>query len=139
MISANILTIDEITSNISLYIQEALDNTEKETVNIPIGSFTGSKILAGTGPNIKIKISSTGKVDIELKSEFISQGINQTVHRIYLQIDCEVSVLTPFRSINENVSNQVLFAENVIIGEIPATYYNLEGIENMQDSLQVIK
>ena len=88
MINANILTINEITSNVSKYIQEAIDNTETSKINIPLGSFTGIKLFSGEGPNIQIDISSAGNVDTELRSEFIAKGIKHTLHRIYLQINC---------------------------------------------------
>ena len=98
------------------------------TLKLRFGSFTGLKLMSGKGPGIKIRISTIGNVKTDLKSEFVSKGINQTLHRIYLQVDCEVSILTPFDDITQSISNQVLLAENVIIGNIPNTYYNLEGI-----------
>lgn len=137
MISANIFTIDEITSSIATNIQRELENTTSSNLKISLGSFTGIKMISGVGPNIPIKISSIGKVDTDLKSEFISQGINQTIHRIYLQINSEVSVLTPFKTVKQDISNQVLLAENVIIGRIPETYYNLEGMSNAKDTLEL--
>lgn len=102
------------------------------------GSFTGVKLLSGRGPAIKIKISSNGNVKTDLRSEFISKGINQTLHRIYLQVDCEVSILTPFKNIDKSISNQILIAENVIVGEIPGTYYNLEGL-SQDDAMEVMQ
>lgn len=77
-----------------------------------------------------IRISTIGNVETDLKSEFTSQGINQTLHRVYLQVVCEVSILTPYDDITEKITNQVLIAENVIIGKIPNTYYNLNGLNN---------
>ena len=102
------------------------------------GSFTGFKILSGRGPGIKIRISSVGDVATDLRSEFVSQGINQTLHRVYLQVDTSVNILTPFDNIEKEISNQVLLMENVILGEIPSTYYNLEGLNN-GDELEVIE
>ena len=102
------------------------------------GSFTGLKILSGRGPGIKIRISSVGDVATDLRSEFVSQGINQTLHRVYLQVDTRVNILTPFDNIEKEISNQVLLMENVILGEIPSTYYNLEGLNN-GDELEVIE
>ena len=29
----------------------------------------------------------------------------------------------------EGISNQVLIAENIIVGKIPESYYNLEGLD----------
>lgn len=107
-------------------------------MKLRFGSFTGIKLLAGRGPGIKIKISTVGNVETDLKSEFQAQGINQTLHRIYLQVKCEVSVLTPFKDISKDITNQVLIMENVIMGTVPNTYYNIEGV-NTNDALEVIE
>ena len=74
----------------------------------------------------------------DLRSEFSEKGIKQTLHRVYLQVDCEVSILTPYNSITEKVSNQVLLIENVIVGKIPSTYYNLEGFDS-NSALEIIE
>lgn len=103
------------------------------------GSFTGFKMLAGRGPGVKITISSIGDVETDLRSEFISQGINQTLHRVYLQVKCEVNILTPFDNISREITNQVLLMENVIVGNIPNTYYNLEGINGTSDALEIVE
>ena len=126
MITANIFTINEITSNVAINIQKSLDNYDDTTIKLSLGSFTGSKLLSSIGPNIKIGLSSAGKVNTDVRSEFVSQGINQTIHRVYLQIDCKVSILTPYESIDTDVSSQVLLVENVIIGEIPENYFNMQ-------------
>ena len=86
---------------------------------------------------IKIVISSIGNVETDLRSEFIAQGINQTLHRVYLQIKCEVKILTPFNIISQSIDNQVLL-ENVIVGHVPNTYYNLEGIDK-SDAMKLIE
>ncbi len=84
-------------------------------------------------------ISSIGDVETDLRSEFTSQGINQTLHRVYLQVKCEVNILTPFDNISREITNQVLLMENVIVGNIPNTYYNLEGMNGSNDALEVIE
>lgn len=88
---------------------------------------------------MKIRISSIGNVETDLRSEFISQGINQTLHRVYLQVKCQVSILTPFDNIERDITNQVLLAESVIVGNIPSTYYNLDGLQGTSDALEVIE
>lgn len=130
MIKSNVIQINEIISDVAVKIQNSINDRGKENIKITIGSFTGSKLLSGSGPGIPIKISSIGNVETDLHSEFSAQGINQTLHRVYLQVDCEVSVLTPYNTISEKVSNQVLLIENVIVGKIPNTYYNLDGIDS---------
>lgn len=129
MIKTNIISINEITSSIANNIVEALKEKENNLVYIKIGSFTGSKILSGAGPSIPIKIESAGNVSTKLESEFTSTGINQTLHKIYLEVTCNVTILTPFQNIGKDVINQVLLAESVIVGNVPDGYYNLEGID----------
>lgn len=79
-----------------------------------------------------------GTVETDLKSEFIESGINQTLHRIYLEVRCNVSILTPYDTINETITNQVLLTEGLIIGNIPDTYYSLQGL-NSDQMMEVIE
>ena len=96
------------------------------------------KLLSGRGPGVKIRISTVGDVETNLKSEFTAQGINQTLHRIYLEAQCNINVLTPFRDIKKDITSQVLLSENVIVGEIPTNYYNLEGL-NRSNAVDIIE
>lgn len=130
MIKSNVFPINEIISSIALKIQEDIENQGRKNVKIPLGTFFGINLFAGRGPDVNVKISPIGNVETDLKSEFSEKGINQTLHRVYLQIQCNVSILTPFSTTEESIMNQVLIAENVIIGQIPSNYYNLEGINN---------
>ncbi len=138
MISANVITVNKMVSDISLLIQKELDKIENTKMYIRLGTFTGSKILSGRGPKIEIIIFGIGDVQTELKSEFNAAGINQTIHRIYLEIKTNVIILTPINNLQEEITTQVLLAEGVIIGEIPSTYYNLEGLtkDNTIDVIQ---
>ena len=128
MIKSNVIPINEIISDVAIKIQEEINKQGRKDIQIALGSFTGIKLLAGRGPGIQIRISTVGNVETDLRSEFQAQGINQTLHRIYLQVKCEVSILTPFKDITRDITNQVLIMENVIIGTVPDTYYNIEGM-----------
>ena len=57
---------------------------------------------------------------------------------MYLQVKCKVNILTPFDNIEKEITNQVLLVENVIVGNIPSTYYNLEGLEQ-RDSIELVE
>jgi len=129
LISANVIPVNEIISDIAIKIQDGLNNTDNSKFYIRLGSFTGTKMLSGRGPNIEMKMSTVGNVETDLRSEFVSSGINQTLHRIYLQVDCNVIVLTPFDNIEQKISNQVLLAEAVIVGITPDTYYNFNNVD----------
>ena len=138
MIKSNVVPINEIISDVANKIQIELNNKGREDIEIALGSFTGFKLLAGRGPGIKITISTIGNVETDLRSEFTAQGINQTLHRVYLEVKCNVSILTPFDNIERQITNQVLLIENVIVGNIPSTYYNLEGL-NHSDAIELVE
>ena len=138
LISANVVTINEIISGVAVKIQEELNNVDNGKFHIRLGNLTGSKLFSGRGPNIEVKMSTVGNVETDLKSEFVSSGINQTLHKVYLEVKCNVIVLTPFNSIEQKIVNQVLLSEAVIVGITPNTYYNLDGM-SMQGAIDVIE
>ena len=138
MIQMNIITVNAITSEVALKIQKELDNYQRGEFHIKLGTFTGSKLLSGRGPDIPIKMSTVGNVETNLVSSFSQSGINQTLHRIYLNVSCNVTILTPYDTIEENITNQVLLAEAVIIGNVPNTYYNLNEVTN-DDLIELIE
>lgn len=139
MIKSNISEINAIISDIAVLIQKNLNNSRENEISIPLGSFTGITLFSGTGPRVIMNVILQGGVDTELRSEFIAKGINQTLHRVYLQIDCNVKILSAYKNLYSTISNQVLLLENVIVGQIPSTYYNLEGMENYEDTLNVVQ
>ena len=139
MLKSNVIPINEIISDVANKIQEELNKKGRENIEIALGSFTGFKLLAGRGPGVKIRISSIGDVETDLKSEFTAQGINQTLHRVYLQVKCNVNILTPFDNISRDIVNQVLLLENVIVGNIPSSYYNFDGLNEARDALEVVE
>lgn len=130
MVGTNVITVNEIISDVPILIQEELEKSENNKFSIRLGSFLGSNLFAGRGPNVNIKMDVIGNLDTDLRSEFIEAGVNQTFHRIYLEIRCNVIILTPFETMEEQIINQVLLAEGVIVGEVPSSYYNLEGMKN---------
>ena len=138
MVKLNIIPVNEIISDVAIKIQEELNSIENSYFEIRLGSFFGINLISGIGPNIKIRMSTVGNVETDLKSEFKSAGINQTLHQIYLEINCQVSILTPYESTTETIRNQVLIAQSIIVGEIPQNYYNFNGIDS-DSTMEVIE
>ena len=138
MLESNMKNVNIVISDVANRIQKSINSTDEEDVSISIGSFTGVSILSGRGIKIPIRISTIGNVKTNVRSEFISKGINQTLHRLYLDIESEISILTPFNTINESIKNQLILAENIIVGEIPETYYNLDGMTE-DDVMEVMQ
>ena len=139
IIKSNVVPINNMISDLTEGIQNRFDELEETTIDIPMGNLLGTYFFSGVGPSIPVKVAMTGNLDTEVKSEFIDQGINQTLHRIYVNFECYVKIITPINNFQEQITNQVIIAEHVIVGGIPDTYYNLEGMSGTDDVLNVIE
>ena len=45
---------------------------------------------------------------------------------MYLEVKCTIIILTPYKTMEEKITNQVLLAEAVIMGTTPETYFSLK-------------
>ena len=138
VIKSNVVPINNLISDLTENVQNEFNKVQQSTIDVPIGNLSGSYFLSGSGPSIPIKVSMLGTLDTEIKSEFIDKGINQTLHRIYVNFNCSMRIVTPMNSYTTNIVNQVIIAEHIIVGRIPDTYYNLEGMDSPGDTLNVI-
>lgn len=138
VLKTDVVVINKIASDIALEVEKQFKELEKDTIKIPVGALTGNKLLAGSGPDINIKVIPAGNILTEIKNEFEAQGINQTVYRIYLELTCKVSIVTPYKIIENEIVNQVLLVETVVVGDVPNSYYNLEGIKQ-DNAIDVIE
>ena len=133
IVKANVVPINNLISDLTENIQHEFDNIEKTDIAITLGNLSGIYFISGFGPEIPITISITGNVETDIKSEFIAQGINQSLHRVYVNFDCDMKIVTPLKNYTQKVTNQVIIAEHVIVGNIPDNYYNLEGLNSNSD------
>lgn len=127
-INANIIQMNKLSSGIAYKIQEKLTNLEKVDVEIPLARLIGANVFAGYGPSIKVKIVPFGNIVADFKTDFVSEGINQTRHTIYIDISSTVTIVAPFNVNSVTAQSTVTVAETVIVGDIPETYYNIEGL-----------
>jgi len=138
VLKTDVVIINKIASDIALEAEKQFKELENEKIEIPIGALTGNKYLAGSGFDVNIQVIPTGNILTQIKNEFESTAINQTVYRIYLELTCKVSIISQYKSIEDEIVNQVLLVETVIVGEVPQSYYNLEGMKT-EDVTEVIQ
>lgn len=134
LIKADVVCINEIVTKIISNIQKEFDKIPRITVFINMGSVSGISALKNVEPKFEVELESAGNLNSSVKTEFNAVGINQTQHKIYLEINSRVGILTPFATFGKDINTEVLLTEAVIVGEVPDTYYNLEGIEDMEDT-----
>ena len=139
-LGSNVVLINQIKSEIMTKIQNRFLEIKDTNIEIKVGAFTGRRLFSNVGPKIKIKVIPSGTINSSLETEFYSVGVNQSIHRIYLDINCSINILSPFESVSQTISNKVLLSESIIVGTTPENYYNIDGIDSMtsQDQLNFI-
>ena len=136
MINLNVINVNKVSSQIALKVQKKKKKNNNGTIIISLGSISGDKVLAGKGPKVEVKVETIGAIQTSIKSEFLEAGINQSLHKIYISIDCKMAIISPYKDTEEEIVTEVLLAESVIVGRIPQTYYNLNGM-NEQDTMSL--
>lgn len=129
-IQTDIVKLNRIYADLSLDIQERLSELKDERISIPLGTVFGESLFAASGPRINVKVIPAGSVETDFKSEFMSAGINQTRHRIYLEVKTSVGIAIPFMGKKTEITTRIPVAETVIIGDIP-DYYIERGMKGL--------
>lgn len=122
MVQANSAAINIFMSQLSVNLQESFQNMDKESYEVSVGALLGSKFLSQTGPYVNLSIVPLSVSSMDFKTEFETQGINQTKYKIYIVLKCKVKVVAPFASKTFTTKNTVLVAEAVILGKVPDSY-----------------
>ncbi|SEF54658.1 sporulation protein YunB [Caloramator fervidus] len=126
MIQANTVELNVIGSQIALEVQKRIADIKEKTVEIPLAVLTGIEILSNYGPKIPFKMRPIGSVLTSYRSEFISAGINQTRHIVYLDVSATVQVIVPLARNSVTVTSSIPIAESIIVGKVPETYAEIK-------------
>ncbi len=128
----SIASIETLTKNVNLTqselskrINDDLQTKLNKVIDVPLGTVSGMYIFSGRGPNLKIKIIPKGNVKTNLKSEFTPAGINQTRHRILIDITVQLLIVMPSKSEIAEISIDYVLAETIIVGDVPENYINM--------------
>ena len=122
VLRSNMAAFNRLQASIADDILQRMAEVSSTDLAIPIGTLTGSPLLAGRGPCLRVRMQSVGTATARFDNQFSSAGINQTRHRIILDVDVHVSILLPGLTTYTKVSNEISVAETVIVGGVPETY-----------------
>jgi sporulation protein YunB len=124
-VKTDIITINRLRAQVSAQCVEKISQIHNREIKVPIGSLMGSEFLVGRGPNIKIYINLTGSVETQVRNDLSSAGINQTSHKIMLDISADINIIFSKNQTTSNVDTSMIIAETVIVGVVPDTYADL--------------
>ena len=78
-------------------------------------------LFSGKGPRLPVRVLTVSNCDAEFSSSFQEAGINQTLHRITMQVAMNITLLTPAGTQTVCVDSGVVVAETILIGQVPDT------------------
>ena len=116
------IVLNTIKAKIANATSDLADGTEDIEVRIPLGTILGSSAFAGTGPNIPFAVKTTSSVFTYYKSDFSDPGINQTLHKIIINIRCISTFVLPLHRKSFTTESDYIMAQSVIVGDVPENY-----------------
>ncbi len=108
-------------------ILQTLQETRQITLQLPLGSLSGVQFLAGRGPLVTLRLRPVGLVKTKIINQFDEAGINQTRHRIQLQVTVDMLSLLPGYRISSQAQSNIILAETIIVGLVPDAYTEVYG------------
>lgn len=105
-----------------------VENLDSHDLAIPLGAATGADLLMAFGPRLPVRVLSVASADAVYQNTFTEAGINQTMHRILLNVTISARVLLPGGVEEIEAVTPVCVAETILIGQVPNTYLGLGGL-----------
>lgn len=125
MIRADTIKMNKIASETAIKAQKSIRESMHFKVKLPLSYIMKSNILSSYGPDIGVKIEPSGFIETKYISNFESTGINQTRHKIYIQVKTNIRIFVPLKSKDSEITNEIPVAETIIVGKVPESMANL--------------
>ena len=133
-LTTNMREMNRLKTELLTLLDDEIYSIEDDTISIPVGNLTGIQLLGGRGPEIPVKIVAVSSSDADFQGEFLDAGINQTIHRIMMDVSLELIILLPSGTITDRVTTEVCVAETVLLGPVPNSYaYLAPGEANVKE------
>lgn len=126
-LSADMARLNLLRAELSAHLLERLEDSQLE-LTIPVGSLLPLEPTWARGPELHLRALALGTASAEFESEFTSAGINQTRHRLWLELSVPVTVLLPGGGEELTVDSRLCVAETVIVGRVPRTWFQTGGL-----------
>lgn len=129
LLSANTVRMNLLADRAGEAALRRLENMSSERVSVPLGAALGLTLLAGSGPLIPVSIVPVGSIGTNFVTEFEACGINQTRHKVYLQLTASIRIVIPTGAKTTQVMANMLVAESIIVGAVPEGFVGYDLTE----------
>ena len=126
-LKTNMSEVNRLKTDILDIINHEILSLDTSDIGIPLGSLFLPELLSGRGPLLPVHILSIRNSDANFVSHFTQAGINQTLHRLNMEVSVDVAVLVLGETNSFTMTSEVVVAETVIVGDVPQTFLQTGG------------
>lgn len=121
-IEVDTLGADKVRAQVSEAVLNKLKNLEATPIKIPLGTLLGNRWLSGHGPKVTLKLQPGGYLKTSIVSTFDAVELNQTRHRLVLEMTADLYCMMPFYRSSVQIESDFLLAETIVVGKVPENY-----------------
>jgi len=123
LLQANSTLIHVLVRTTASRAQSNLGAAEELNIRVPMGTLTGFTFLSGRGPDVTVKAIPVGVISTQVESEFIAAGINQTLHKIFLRVRADITLILPGFESRVSSTTHIPITESLLVGKVPDFYF----------------
>ena len=122
-LTTNTAALNQLRAELVGVVLEALEGVDVSQIQIPLGSLLDFDLLWGLGPSMLVHAMTVGTVEGDFSSDFSAAGVNQTIHRIALELTVPLTLMLPGGAVETVCETQIPIAETVIVGQVPQVFF----------------
>lgn len=121
-VQTDIVKINTLKSRISDTLARLIEEKEFYDVEIPLGSFIFPTLTDAWGPRLRFRMQLTATARVNFSHEFKSEGINQVLHCVMVDMDVGGSLIVLGHSRSLCAATSVFAAQTLIVGSVPGAF-----------------
>ncbi len=126
-LKTNMAEVNRLKTETLNIINDEIMAEDSDHLGVALGSLILPEFFSGKGPSIPVRILAIRNSDANFQSEFTEAGINQTLQQLRMDVIVDVTILVLGQTETFTVSSQMVVAETIIVGDVPATYLQTGG------------
>ena len=131
-LKTNMAEVNRLKTETLNIINDEIMAEDTDHLGVALGSLILPEFFSGKGPSIPVRILAIRNSDANFQSEFTEAGINQTLQKLRMDVIVDVTILVLGQTETFTVSSQMVVAETIIVGDVPATYLQTGGYYGTQ-------
>ena len=131
-LKTNMAEVNRLKTETLNIINDEIMAEDTDHLGVALGSLILPEFFSGKVPSIPVRILAIRNSDANFQSEFTEAGINQTLQKLRMDVIVDVTILVLGQTETFTVASQMVVAETIIVGDVPATYLQTGGYYGTQ-------